>query len=79
MRILITGGSGFIGSALIRKFLSSTDFEILNIDKLTYAADPQALSGFENNANYIFRKYSPDKIIVNGEDQFECFTKRLYW
>jgi len=56
MRILITGGSGFIGSALIRKFLSSTDFEILNIDKLTYAADPQALSGFENNANYIFRK-----------------------
>ena len=25
------------------------------------------------------RKYSPDKIIVNGEDQFECFTKRLYW
>ena len=30
-------------------------------------------------ANYIFRKYSPDKIIVNGEDQFECFTKRLYW
>lgn len=30
-------------------------------------------------ANYIFRKYSPDKIIVNGKDQFECFTKHLYW
>ena len=30
-------------------------------------------------ANYLHRKYSPDKIIVNGEDQFECFTKQLYW
>lgn len=56
MKILITGGSGFIGSALIRKLLSSTDFQILNLDKLTYAADKLALSGYDNSPNYIFKK-----------------------
>ena len=37
MKVLITGGAGFIGSAVIRHVLSETEHEILNIDKLTYA------------------------------------------
>ena len=36
MRILVTGGAGFIGSALIRHLIQSTEHEVLNLDKLTY-------------------------------------------
>ena len=38
MRILVTGGAGFIGSALLRFLFSETDHELLNFDKLTYAS-----------------------------------------
>ena len=43
MRILLTGGCGFIGSAVIRRAMASSTHEILNIDKLTYAASESAL------------------------------------
>ena len=39
MRILITGGAGFIGSALIRYIVRNTSYNVLNVDKLTYAGD----------------------------------------
>tara|TARA_B100000780_G_scaffold32100_1_gene20277 strand:+ start:1736 stop:2740 length:1005 start_codon:yes stop_codon:yes gene_type:complete len=52
MKILITGGSGFIGSALIRYLLNNfKSYEILNIDKLTYAAN-NSLQEFSDNKNY---------------------------
>ena len=35
MKILITGGCGFIGSALVRYIINNTDFKVINIDKLT--------------------------------------------
>ena len=56
MKILITGGLGFIGSAFIRKLIDTTDFEILNIDNLTYAAMPEALEGKEEVERYSFKQ-----------------------
>jgi dTDP-glucose 4,6-dehydratase len=54
MRILITGGAGFIGSALIRHLLHNTTHQVLNLDKLTYAGNLQSLATVANNPRYRF-------------------------
>ena len=56
MRILVTGGAGFIGSAVIRHLLTNTDHHVVNLDKLTYAANLQALPGADDNPRYAFEK-----------------------
>lgn len=56
MRILLTGGAGFIGSAVIRHIINSTDCSVLNIDKLTYAGNLESLISVENNERYQFEK-----------------------
>jgi dTDP-glucose 4,6-dehydratase len=54
MRILITGGAGFIGSALVRHVIEHTDHEVLNLDKLTYAGNLESLSSIATNTRYEF-------------------------
>jgi len=54
MRILVTGGAGFIGSALIRHLINDTDHEVLNLDKLTYAGNLESLRQVENDPRYRF-------------------------
>ncbi len=56
MKFLVTGGSGFIGSALIRYVINKTDHKVLNIDKLTYAGNPENLSSVDKDARYDFKK-----------------------
>jgi len=57
MKILITGGSGFIGSNFIKHwFANHPEDSIINLDKMTYAANPRNLVEFENNPNYKFVK-----------------------
>ncbi len=56
MRILVTGGSGFIGSAVIRRLIKETPHHILNIDKLTYAASQDALASVDQDPRYSFRR-----------------------
>jgi len=56
MKILVTGGAGFIGSAVIRHIIKNTDNYVLNVDKLTYAGNLESLVAIENNVNYRFKQ-----------------------
>jgi dTDP-glucose 4,6-dehydratase len=54
MRILVTGGAGFIGSAVVRYLVSEIGADVLNLDKLTYAGNLESLAPIEGANNYHF-------------------------
>ncbi|GIU50225.1 dTDP-glucose 4,6-dehydratase [Shewanella algidipiscicola] len=54
MKFLITGGAGFIGSAVIRHILKNTDNSVVNVDCLTYAGNLASLSDIDQDARYVF-------------------------
>lgn len=53
-KILVTGGAGFIGSAVIRQFIAETSDSVINVDKLTYAGNLQSLAAVADNPRYLF-------------------------
>ena len=56
MKILVTGGAGFIGSAVIRHIIQNTEHQVLNIDKLTYAGNLESLKEIDQHPNYQFKQ-----------------------
>ena len=71
MKVLVTGGSGFIGSALIRYLIRDTDAAIVNVDSLTYAANPEALEETCEDSRYAFEHCD----ITNGTRLAEAFLR----
>ena len=70
--ILVTGGAGFIGNCFCKLILNERkDYRVVNVDSLTYAANPSTIKGELNNKNYKFYK----KDIRIREDVFKIFEK----
>jgi dTDP-glucose 4,6-dehydratase len=69
--IFVTGGGGFIGSAVVRHLLRDTHARVVNIDKLTYAANLDSLPGATENLNYAFEK----QCICEGQGLRRLFEK----
>jgi len=76
--IFVTGGAGFIGSALVRHIISETNHKVINVDKLSYSGNLQSLSSIKDSKSYffeqidickqrelsnLFQEYKPDLII----------------
>ncbi|MDM8565129.1 dTDP-glucose 4,6-dehydratase [Candidatus Halobeggiatoa sp. HSG11] len=71
MKLIITGGAGFIGSALIRYIINKTDTTIMNIDKLTYAGNLDSLISVVDNPQYNFAQID----ICDGVALQKIFTE----
>lgn len=56
MKVLVTGGSGFIGSNLVRLLVEEKGESVINLDKLTYAGNAESLVDLEGNPNYTFEQ-----------------------
>ena len=76
--IIVTGGAGFIGSAVIRHLIRQPDVTVINLDKLTYAGNLESLRGVDRNPRYhfeqvdicdllgvqrVFEEYQPDIVM----------------
>lgn len=70
MRILVTGGAGFIGSEVIRQYINYSTHDVINLDDITYAGNLQSLDSIKNNDRYNFTKIN----ISNVEQLKETFN-----
>ena len=72
MKILVTGGAGFIGSAVIRHIINNTADSVVNVDKLTYAGNLESLASVSDDPRYTFEQVD----ICNREELDRIFTEQ---
>ncbi len=70
-KLIVTGGAGFIGSAVVRHLVRNTEHQVLNLDKLTYAGNLESLAEVSGNPRYQFRQAD----IVDRADVERIFTE----
>jgi len=71
MKFLVTGGAGFIGSAVVRYLINKTDHEVVNVDKLTYAGNLESLKEIDHSDCYAFEQAD----ICNSQAMATIFEK----
>ena len=69
--ILVTGGAGFIGSAVIRYIIKETEYKVVNVDKLTYAGNLESLKEISSDKNYSFEQVD----ICDGKEVKRVFEQ----
>ena len=76
-KIVVTGGAGFIGSAVVRFIINNTKHQVINIDKITYAGNLSSLNSVADNPRYFF-----EKVDINNRSElkriFNSFKTRYY-
>lgn len=71
MKLLVTGGAGFIGSAVVRHIINNTSDVVINVDKLTYAGNLSSVGSISNSSRYVFERVD----ICNALALSELFQK----
>jgi dTDP-D-glucose 4,6-dehydratase len=66
-KLLITGGAGFIGSAVIRHIIDNTSHSVINVDKLTYAGNLEFLEPIKNNERHTF-----EQVDICNANEIKC-------
>src|SRR3546814_3378502 len=77
--ILVTGGAGFIGSAVVRLLIAETQARVVNLDAMTYAASGTALAAVEGNPRYAFERADirDAEALAAAFDRSEAHTSEL--
>ena len=77
MKVIVTGGAGFIGSALVKHLINDLNYNVLNLDKLTYASNLKSLKKIENSNLYTFSQVDINNIISLEKIVFEYQPNKI--